>query len=374
MSEPIRPARVGVVGCGNISDTYFKNLGTFTDLVVVACADLDMARANAKAAHYGLRALSVPALLADPEIDTVLNLTVPASHAEVNQAALEAGKHAYTEKPLGVSRAEGRRTVELARAKGLRLGCAPDTFLGGGLQTARQLLDEGAIGDPVGFSANMFSPGAEAWHPDPDFFYQPGGGPLFDMGPYYLTALVHLFGPVQRVTGAARVSVPERTITSKARHGQKIKVNTPTHIIAALEFASGPLGSLVTTFDVGLHHTPRFEIYGTDGSLTIHDPNTFGGPVTLRCRWDSDWHEVPLTHGYNTNARGLGVADMMAAEREGRPHRANGDLGYHVLDLMHAVLDSAREGRHITPESTCERPAAMPDTGDWLSRPQAAAD
>jgi len=374
MSELHRPARIGVIGCGNISDTYFKNLPTFSDLVVTACADLDLTRAKMKAAQYKLRALSVADLLADPEIDTVVNLTVPGSHAEVNRAALAAGKHVYTEKPLAVTRADGRQTVEAAQAAGRRLGTAPDTFLGGGLQTARQLLDEGAIGAPVGFTCNMFSPGPEAWHPDPDFFYQPGGGPLFDMGPYYLTALIHLFGPVQRVTGSARITVPERTITSKALYGQKMQVNTPTHIIAALEFASGPIGTLVTTFDVALHHTPRFEIYGGDGSLMIHDPNTFGGPVTVRCRWDKDWHEVPLTHGYNTNMRGLGVADMMAAERAGRPHRANGDLGYHVLDLMHAVLDAAREGRHVTPESTCARPEAMPATGEWLSRTAAATE
>jgi len=368
-SDTITPARVGVVGCGNISDTYFQNLPTFSDLSVVACADLDAARAKAKAAHYGLRALTVAELLADPEIDAVVNLTNPAAHAEVNLAALEAGKHVYTEKPLGVTRADGRQALDLARAKGLRLGTAPDTFLGGGLQTARQLLDEGAIGTPVAFACNMFSPGHESWHPDPAFYYQPGGGPLFDMGPYYLTALVALFGPVARVTGAARVTVPERTITSKTLYGQKITVNTPTHIIAALEFASGPLGTLVTTFDVGLHHQPRFEVYGSDGSLTIHDPNTFGGPIMVRCRWDKDWQEAALTHGYHSNARGLGLADMLAAQREGRPHRANGDVGYHVLDLMHAVLDSAREGRHITPASTCARPEAMPATGDWLSRP-----
>ncbi len=369
MSETNRPARVGIVGCGNISDTYFKNLPTFTDLQVAACADLDAARAKAKAAHYGLRALTPAELLADPEIDVVVNLTIPAAHAEVNLAALEAGKHVYTEKPLGVTREDGRQAVALARAKGLRLGAAPDTFLGGGLQTLRAMLDEGYIGTPVAFACNMFSPGHESWHPDPAFYYQPGGGPLFDMGPYYLTALVALFGPVSRVTGSARATVPERTITSKALYGQKIQVNTPTHIIASLEFASGPIGTLVTTFDVGLHHQPRFEVYGTDGSLTLHDPNTFGGPITARCRWDKDWHEYPLTHGYNNNARGLGVADMLAAEREGRPHRANGDVAYHVLDLMHAVLDASREGRHITPESTCERPAAMPMTGDWLSRP-----
>ncbi|MCC7357839.1 MAG: Gfo/Idh/MocA family oxidoreductase [Anaerolineales bacterium] len=373
MSDTLKPARVGVIGCGNISDTYFKNLPTFSDLVVTACADLDPARAKAKAAHYGLRALTPEALLADPDVDAVVNLTIPAAHAEVNRAALAAGKHVYTEKPLGVTREDGRQALDLARAHGLRLGAAPDTFLGGGLQTARQLIDEGVIGELVGFTCNMFSPGHESWHPDPAFYYQPGGGPLFDMGPYYLTALIHLFGPVRRVTGSARVTLPERTITSKALYGQKIKVNTPTHIIAALEFASGPIGTLVTTFDVGLHHTPRFEVYGTDGSLTIHDPNTFGGPITMRCRWDKDWHETPLTHGYNTNMRGLGVADMLAAEREGRPHRASGELGYHVLDLMHGVLASARDGRHYTPESTCARPAAMP-TNEAFSRPAPAAD
>jgi predicted dehydrogenase len=351
--------RIGVAGCGNISDTYFKNLPKFEGLQVVACADLDAARAAAKAAQYGLRALAPDDLLADPGVDLIVNLTIPKAHSEINLKALSAGKHVYTEKPLAVTRAAGRETLALAREKGLRVGSAPDTVLGGGLQTVRQLLDEGVIGQPVGFSGFMGSAGPEAFHPDPDFFYQPGAGPLFDIGPYYLTALITLFGPARRVTSIARVTHPERTIGSQPHAGQKIQVNTPTHVNCMVEFASGAAGTLVTSWDVGVHRQPNLDLFGSAGTLALKDPNTFGGPVLLRHLGETEWREVALTHGYNTNLRGLGVADLAAAVREGRPHRANGEVAYHVLDLMHSLLEADRDGRHITPESTCERPAGM---------------
>jgi predicted dehydrogenase len=351
--------RIGVAGCGNISDTYFRNLPKFEGLEVVACADLEPARAEAKAQQYGLRALSTQALLADPAIDLIVNLTVPKAHSELNLKALSAGKHVYTEKPLAVTRAAGRETLALARAKGLRVGAAPDTVLGGGLQTVRQLIDEGAIGQPVGFSGFMGSGGPEAFHPDPDFFFQPGAGPLFDIGPYYLTALITLFGPARRVTSIARTTHPERTIGSQPHAGQKIQVNTPTHVNCMVEFASGAAGTLVTSWDVGVHRQPNLDLFGSEGTLALKDPNTFGGPVLLRQVGEQEWREVALTHGYNTNLRGLGVADLAAAEREGRPHRANGEVAYHVLDLMHSLLEANRDGRHMTPDSTCERPAAM---------------
>ena len=239
------------------------------------------------------------------------------------------------------------------------MGAAPDTVLGGGLQTVRQMIDEGAIGQPVGFSSFMGSGGPEAFHPDPDFFFQPGAGPLFDIGPYYLTALITLFGPARRVTSIARTTHPERTIGSQPHAGQKIQVNTPTHVNCMVEFASGAAGTLVTSWDVGVHRQPNLDLFGSEGTLALKDPNTFGGPVLLRQVGEREWREVALTHGYNTNLRGLGVADLAAAEREGRPHRANGEVAYHVLDLMHSLLEANREGRHMTPESTCERPAAM---------------
>lgn len=352
--------RVGVVGCGNISDTYFKNLPGFSALTVTACADVDFSRAEAKARQFNLRALTVAQLLADDQVDLVLNLTVPAAHAEINLAALEAGKHVYSEKPLAVSRADGRRTLDLARARGRRVGGAPDTFLGGGLQTCRKLIDDGVIGQPVACSAFMGSSGPDGWHPNPGFFFQPGAGPLFDMGPYYLTALIHLLGPVARVTGLARASFPERVAGHAAIRGQRIPVEVPTHVVGALEFASGPLGTLVTSFDIVGHEQPRLEIYGSEATLSVPDPNTFAGPVRLLRRGSREWEDVPLTHGYTENSRGLGVADLALALRSGRPQRASGELAFHVLDLMHAFHEAAAEGRHITLASTCGRPAALP--------------
>lgn len=352
--------KVGVIGCGNISDIYLTNLPQFDALAVTACADLDPARAEAKAVQYGVRALSVEALLHDPEVELVVNLTVPAAHAEVNQAALEAGKHVYGEKPLAIAREDGRRLLALAEARGRRLGGAPDTFLGGGLQTCRHLIDSGVIGEPVACSAFMGSSGPDGWHPNPHFFFQPGAGPLFDMGPYYLTALVALLGPIRRVTGLARASSAERMAGHEDIRGQRIPVNVATHVIGTLEFTGGPLGTLVTSFDTVGHEQPCIEIYGRDGTLSVPDPNTFGGPVRVLRRGQHQWEEMPLTHGYTANSRGLGVADLARAAHSGRPHRASGALAFHVLDLMHAILESAQSGRAVEAASQCARPAPLP--------------
>ena len=351
--------KVGIIGCGFISGIYFKNCGAPDSVEVVACADLDLERARAKAQEHGVRACTVDELLADPEIEIVLNLTIPKAHAPVNLAALAAGKHAYTEKPLAVTREDGARTLAAARAAGLRVGAAPDTVLGGGIQTCRKLIDDGVIGQPVAATAFMPSHGHETWHPDPEFYYKAGGGPLFDMGPYYLSALITLLGPVARVSGSARVTWPTRTITSQPRYGETIVVDTPTHVVSSLEFASGALGTLLTSFDMWAANLPKIEIYGSEGTLSVPDPNTFGGVVQV-WRPDNQWQDVPLTHGHTENGRGLGVADMAEAIRAGQPHRANGDLAFHVLDIMHATLESAREGRRIELDSQCERPAAMP--------------
>ncbi len=352
--------RIGLVGCGIISDVYLQNLPQFDGLTVTACADIDQARAAAKAAQYGLRALPVDALLHDPEIELVVNLTVPAAHAEINLAALAAGKHAYGEKPLAVERADGRRILELAQAQGRRVGAAPDTFLGGGLQTCRQIIDAGGIGEPVGCAAFMGSSGPDDWHPNPGFFFQPGGGPLFDFGPYYLTALIHLLGPIKRVTGLARASFPERIAGHAAIRGQRIRVQVPTHVIGALEFASGPLGTLVTSFDIVGHEQPCLEIYGSEATLSVPDPNGFGGTVRRLRRGRDEWEALPLTYGYADNSRGLGVADLARAVRTGRPHRASGALAFHVLDLMHAIVEAAQAGRAVELDSQCERPAPLP--------------
>jgi len=353
--------KVGIVGCGNISGIYIKNCKAFDILDVVACADIDMKKAKAKAAEFDLpRACTVEKLLADPEIEIVVNLTPPGAHAEVAVAALEAGKCIYNEKPLAISREDGRRILEMADAKGLLVGCAPDTFLGGGLQTCRKLIDDGWIGEPVAATAFMMGHGPEGWHPDPDFFYQPGGGPMFDMGPYYLTALVNLIGPIRRVTSSARITFPERIITSKPKYGTKIKVNTPTHIAGVMDFANGAVGTIITSFDVWASELPRIEIYGTEGTLSVPDPNTFGGLVRIRRAGAGEWKEVPLAYGYTENSRGVGVADMAYALRYGRSHRASGELAYHVLDVMQSFLDASREGRHVELASSCSRPAPLP--------------
>ncbi|MBN1922235.1 MAG: Gfo/Idh/MocA family oxidoreductase [Anaerolineae bacterium] len=348
----------GILGCGNISEIYLKNCQALPGLALLACADIHPERTAAKAAQFDIRPLSIPELLADPAIEIIINLTPPMAHATLNLAALEAGKHVYTEKPLAVNREDGRHTVELARANRLRVGSAPDTFLGAGLQTCRKLLDEGAIGVPVAATAFMSGHGPEAWHPNPKFFYKQGAGPLFDVGPYYLTALVSLLGPVARVAGSARASFPERRITSAAHYGEIIQVEVPTHVAGVLDFANGVIGTLITSFDIWAANLPYIEIYGSEGTLSVPDPNTFGGPVRL-WQHNGGWREIPLIQGHSENSRGLGAADMAQAICEGRQHRANGDLAYHVLDVMHILLEASATGRHLTPESSCTRPEPM---------------
>jgi predicted dehydrogenase len=300
----------------------------------------------------------------------MINLTTPDVHAEIGLVALRAGKSVYNEKPLAIGREDGRRLLAEAEARGLRVGCAPDTFLGGGLQTCRQLIDAGEIGAPVAATGLMFIQGPEAWHPDSGFLYRVGAGPLFDIGPYYLTALISLLGPIRRVTGSARITYPERTIGSGPKQGQTIPVETPTHVASILDFASGPVATLVTSFDVAVSAGAALNLYdvggalpeiqGTTGTLSLPEPNTFGGPVRVRRLGEPGWREIPLTHAHTGNERGLGVADLAYALRTGRPHRANGELAYHVLDVMHAVLEASSSGRHIDLTSTCGRPAALP--------------
>ncbi|MDX9954796.1 MAG: Gfo/Idh/MocA family oxidoreductase [Anaerolineae bacterium] len=348
----------GILGCGNISEIYLKNCQALPHLALLACADIHPERAAAKAAQFDIQPLSIPELLADPAIEIIINLTPPTAHATINLAALEAGKHVYTEKPLAVNRQDGQRTLELARERGLRVGSAPDTFLGAGLQTCRKLLDEGAIGVPVAATAFMSGHGPEAWHPNPRFFYKQGAGPLFDVGPYYLTALVSLLGPVARVTGSARASFPERRITSEAHYGEVIQVEVPTHVAGVLDFANGVIGTLITSFDIWAANLPYIEIYGSEGTLSVPDPNTFGGPVRL-WQHDGGWRDIPLIRGYSENSRGLGAADMAQGIYEGLPHRANGDLAYHVLDVMHTLLEASSAGRRLTPESSCTRPEPL---------------
>jgi predicted dehydrogenase len=357
---PLHKTKIGVIGCGNISGIYLKNLKAYEHLEVVACADLDEDRAKAKAEEYGIpKAMWAGGIFLDPDVEIVLNLTVPRSHAAVCMRALEVKKHVHVEKPLAVEYAVGRRLMESANSVGLRVGAAPDTFMGGGLQTCRKLIDDGAIGAPIAATAFMLCHGHEGWHPDPTFYYQKGGGPMFDMGPYYLTALLSLLGPVRRVTGSTRIMFPERTITSAPKHGEKILVEVPTHVAGVLDFANGAMATIVTSFDVWAAQVPRMEIYGTEGTLSLPDPNTFGGPVRLRLATEKEWRDVPLTHGHTDNSRGIGVAEMAQAIQEGRPHRANGEMALHVLQIMEAIHFASKDGRHILLETTFERPEAM---------------
>lgn len=356
----MKPVKVGIIGCGNISDIYIKNLTKkFRMAQLVACADLIPERSKAKEEAYGIRSCSVNELLDDPEIEIVVNLTIPKAHFDVCDAALSAGKNVYVEKPLSLNRENGRRLLEKAREKGLLLGCAPDTFLGGGIQTCRKLIDDGWIGTPVASTAFMVCHGHESWHPDPEFYYQHGGGPLFDMGPYYLTALINLMGPVKRVAGSCRITFPQRLITSEKKYGTIIDVEVPTHIAGTMDFESGVIGTLITSFDVWDSKLPRIEIYGSEGSMIVPDPNSFGGPVYVKRKNHTEWSSIPLTHQFDENSRGIGVADMACCIRNGGKNRASGELAYHVLDVMQGFLDSSEAERYYLVGSTCSRPEAL---------------
>ena len=358
----MKKTKIGIIGCGNISGIYLKNCQTlFENTQVAAVADLLSERAQAKAAEFNVpKACSVQELLADDEIEIVINLTIPKAHAEVAFRVLEAGKSVHNEKPLAIRRADGQKVLEMARARKVRVGCAPDTFMGGGIQTCRKLIDDGWIGQPVAATAFMTCHGHEGWHPDPEFYYKLGGGPMFDMGPYYLTALVNLMGPAKRVTGSARATFSTRTVTSKPKFGTVITVDVPTHVAGVVDFASGAVATIITSFDVWAANLPRIEIYGTEGSLSVPDPNGFGGPVSVRPGRAKEWSVVPLSHGYQENSRGIGVADMARGLETGRPHRASGELAYHVLDIMHAFHDASDSGKHVQLASTCEKPAPLP--------------
>jgi len=355
--------KIGIVGCGNISSSYLATANAFPILKAVACCDIDTSRAEARASEFGVeKVCSMAELLADPDIQIVVNLTTPQSHMEVSLAAIEAGKHVYTEKPLAVTREQGARILAAARQKGVRVGCAPGTFLAAGLQTCRKLIDEGAIGKPVAASAFMMSHGHESWHPDPAYYYQVGAGPMFDMGPYYLTALTTLLGPIARVAGTAGILIPERTITSKPKYGEKIVVRTPDHVTGTFTFASGAIGTIITTFATWPSQLPRIEIYGTEATLAAPDPNTLAGPVRICKAGTRDWVDIELTHPHSQRKDmwGLGVVDMAYAIMSGRPHRATGQQAYHVLDLMQSFLDSSAQERYMHIESTMERPAPVP--------------
>jgi len=354
---------IGIVGCGSISGAYFGGTQkTFKHLKVMACADLDMDVARARAKENDCDAVTVDELMRRDDIDIVIKLTIPQAHADIALQALESGKHTHSEKPFAVTLAEGKQILEAAERTGLRVGCAPDTFLGGGHQTCRQLLDDGEIGKAIGGTAFMMCHGHESWHPNPGFYYLAGGGPMFDMGPYYITALINLLGPARRVSAYTRQTFSERTCTSEARAGTVIPVEVTTHLAGTIEFQNGAIITLVMSFDVWAHHHTNIEIYGTEGSLREPDPNGFAGVVSavLGSSRDAGWQDIPLTRSYEWAHRGIGVADMACAIQSGRPHRCDGKLAYHALEIMSAFDASSESGRHIELESTCERPAALP--------------
>ena len=356
---------IGVIGCGNISAAYMRLAPMFAGIEMRACADMNMDAAQARAEEFGLRAETVDGLLASDDIGIVVNLTVPNAHHEVSTRILEAGKHAYSEKPFVLTVEEGQSLKALADAKGLRVGSAPDTFMGGAHQLARSLIDAGAVGKVTSGTCFVQSPGMEMWHPNPDFFFKPGGGPILDLGPYYVSNLVQLLGPVRRVVAMSSKGSDERTITSEPRNGEKIAVETPTTIHAVLQFKSGAQVTYCASWDVWQHGHANMELYGETGTLHVPDPNFFGGEVR---RTDKEtfvnvpgW-EHPLSvanDGPNANYRAAGLADMARAILEDRPHRCSLEFSLHVVDVMTAILTAGEEGRFVEMTTTCERPAAL---------------
>jgi predicted dehydrogenase len=351
--------RIGIVGVGTISQQYLAQFPQLPNLQLVAVADLDAARAASVAAAAGVDALTVDDLFADPRIDAVLNLTIPAAHADIALRALAAGKHVYGEKPLALTTTDAAGVLRRAAAAGLRVGSAPDTVLGTGVQTARAALQAGRIGTPVGASVHWSSPGHELWHPAPAFYYQPGGGPLFDMGPYYLTSLVILMGPVVRVSGTVGRSPRERTTATGPDSGAAIPVDIDTHVTALLEHANGAVSTVTVSFEVWATHAPLFEVYGTSGTIAVPDPNRFSEAAFIATT-DRQWHELPTEAGYADAGRGVGLADMARAIETGRPHRASGELALHVLEIMESVIRSGREHTMVELVSTVEPPSSVP--------------
>jgi predicted dehydrogenase len=356
------PHRIGIVGLGVISRAYLETLVPSPEVEITAVADLDRGRSEAVADTLpAARALGVDELVSSPDVDVVLNLTTPAAHAEVCLAAIAHGKDVYTEKPLAATLRDAQGIIAAAREAGVRVGCAPDTVLGTGIQTARAVIDAGEIGMPVAANAIMATPGHERWHPNPDFYYLPGGGPLLDMGPYYVSALVQLLGPVVSVIGASSRLRTERVIATGPRAGTPIPVEVDTHVSGVLTHASGALSTLTTSFDsVGTTASP-IEVHGADASLAAPDPNHFAGDVTLLRIGADDWLPIAPRAGYRDAARGIGLLDMIRTP-ERADGRASGAMGLHVLDVMTALLTSAASGTRVETTSVVERPAPVPYT------------
>ncbi|MDT0317014.1 Gfo/Idh/MocA family protein [Streptomyces millisiae] len=356
--------RIGILGSGNIFGRYVAGMARYPELPIVRVGDIDPARAKQAAVEHSIPAWGDDAeLYADESVDIIVNLTPPVHHARTIVTALEAGKHVYVEKPLGTTVEEGRAVLDAAAASGRVLGSAPDTFLGSASQTARRAIDAGLVGTPVGASAFISHSKAETWHPDPRFLFQRGGGPVMDMGPYYVAILVNLLGPIASVTAATRIGAPVRTVTAPDRAVDSIEVEVPTHASAVLTFASGVIGTALMSFDIWDTELPRIEIYGTEGTLSLPNPNNFDGDVRLRRHGDTGWTVLEPAVGLfgavdtrEQHRRGLGVRDLADAV-EGGPHRANAAFAFHVLEALCAVETASRESRVVPLESGCERPA-----------------
>ena len=343
----MKSLNVGVVGCGHISDIYFKNSSTYQTFNIVACADLDNNLAKKKADLYDISNVPVEDMMIRPDIDLIVNLTPPAAHAEVTLKGLYNNKHVYSEKPLAIDLEDGRRIISVAEERHLQVGVAPDTFLGAGIQTCQDLMAQDAIGAPLAGSAFLLKLGPERWHENPEFFYQKGGGPLFDMGPYYLTTLVQLLGPIRSVMAVAKTNPADRRIVTGPKKGTKLNVDIPTHYSGILQFEEGPIVTMTMSFDVPATDTPLIEIYGETGTLKVPDPNTFGGPVLLKKKDEEQWTEVELTHPYSQNSRGLGIADMVDAIQHQTSFKTNGRQALHVLEAMHAFHESSESGKQV---------------------------
>ena len=355
------PLRIGVIGVGVISVQYFESFPRLPGLRLVAVADLDERRAAEVAVEQSVQSRTVDALLASDDVDAVLNLTIPAAHVEVGTRALTAGKHVYAEKPLALRPEDAAPMLRLAAARGLRVGSAPDTVLGTGVQTARRLIDDGAIGQVLTADAHWSAPGHERWHPNPFFYYQPGGGPLLDMGPYYLTALVTMLGPVVRVSGVSIRSPRERTVGSGPRAGEAVPVAVDTGVSGILEHASGAVSRVSFSFDTWATRLPLFEVHGTAGTIAVPDPNRFDDPVEVWTLDAGQWSDVAPNAGYAESGRGFGLADMARAIATDRPHRASGELAQHVLEIMDALPRSSAAHAVVTLTTTVQRPAAVPE-------------
>lgn len=357
--------RIGIVGCGDISGIYLKNLTElYREVEVTHVCDVAGERAEAAAKAYSVPRSStdMKELMEDPNVDIVLNLGRTFDHYGISEAALNAGKHVYSEKPLGITFEEGKKLTALAEEKGLALGCAPDTFLGGAFQTCRRIIESGMLGDIVGASAFMVCRGHESWHPNPAFYYKPGGGPMLDMGPYYITALVNLMGGIRSVCGMAKQSFPVRTITSEPRFGETIQVEVDTHVNGLMEFENGAIGNILTTFDVYDSKAPAIEIYGSEGTLQVPDPDWFGGEIKLYRPETEEYSVIPAMFPYDGNCRGLGLADMAKAVQTGRDVRVSGGRALHVLEVMCGFIQSSTERRWVDIETPYTKPELMKST------------